>query len=409
MTCRSLAASALIALPLLAGCRHDETLAAPDLSNNGGQLARYVAMGNSITAGFQSAGINDSTQQFSYAAVFAFQGRTPYSYPSLAMPGCPAPFSNNVAQTHVGNQPPSSPCALRNAAQLPFLGNVAVPGAHVIDALTNSDPASSPNTLTSLVLGGRTQVQAMQQARPTYVTVWLGNNDVLGSLTSSTNPGNPALVTSESAFEAAYTAILDSVAGTGAEATLFAVADVTAIPYASSGTAYFCLKTGVCPGVSQAAFPPNFTVNNDCAPAALGGVGDNTLVPWTVGVVRILRAAQGLAGTLDCSVDDDVVMPAELANLKATIAGYNNFIAAQSAGRHWGFVDVNAFLLAFKADGTIPAFPTVPTTAAGSVGFGPLFSLDGVHPSSAAHRIIADSLIAVTNRTYGTSIPFAGP
>jgi lysophospholipase L1-like esterase len=406
---RTLALSALIALPLLGGCRHDDTLAAPDLSNNGGLLARYVAMGNSITAGFQSAGINDSTQKFSYAAVFARQARAPYFYASLALPGCPAPLTNNVAQTRVGNQSPASPCALRNAAQLPFLGNVAVPGAHVIDALSNTDAASSPNTLTSLVLGGRTQVQAMQQARPTFVTVWLGNNDVLGSLTSGTNPGDPALVTSVAAFQSAYAAILDSVAATGAQATLFSVADVTAIPYASSGTLYFCLKNGGCPGVPQLPLPPNFTVDNNCAPAALGGVGDNTLVPWTVGVVRILRAAQGQAGTLDCSVDHDVVTPAELANLRTTIAGYNAFIAAQAADRHWGFVDVNGILLAAKAAGVIPAFPSLPATAASSVGFGPLFSLDGVHPAGAAHRILADSLIAVTNRTFGTSIPFAGP
>ena len=52
MTFRTFAASLLIAVPLMAGCRTDESLAAPDLSNNGGLLARYVAMGNSITAGF---------------------------------------------------------------------------------------------------------------------------------------------------------------------------------------------------------------------------------------------------------------------------------------------------------------------------------------------------------------------
>src|SRR5439155_18127956 len=32
---------------------------------------RYVSMGNSITAGFQSAGINDSTQSQSYAVLLA--------------------------------------------------------------------------------------------------------------------------------------------------------------------------------------------------------------------------------------------------------------------------------------------------------------------------------------------------
>jgi lysophospholipase L1-like esterase len=411
MTLRTLAASLLLAAPLLAGCRTDESLASPDLSNNGGLLTRYVAMGNSITAGFQSAGINDSTQQRSYAAVFARQAGAPYFYASLNMPGCPAPLTSNTAQTRVDNQPPTAPCALRAQDRLPFLGNVAVPGANVLDAVSNSDPGSAPNALTTFILGGRTQVEAMGEAHPTFVSVWLGNNDVLASLTSSANPGNPALVTPEAAFEAAYTTVLDSITASNpdAKAVLFGAVDVTAAPYVSTGTVYFCLKTGVCPGVPQAAFPPNFTVNSNCAPAALGGLGDGTLIPWTVGVVRILRAAQGLPGSVDCSVDADVVTVAERDNLHAAVTGYNTFIQAQAAARGWPYIDINAMLLAYRALGQIPPFPTLPTAPGGSVLFGPLFSLDGVHPSTAAHRIIADSLISTVNRAYGTSIPFAGP
>ena len=42
---------------------------------------RYVAMGNSITAGFQSAGINDSIQQQSYAVLFAQAGGRALRHP----------------------------------------------------------------------------------------------------------------------------------------------------------------------------------------------------------------------------------------------------------------------------------------------------------------------------------------
>ena len=411
MTIRMLAASLLLAAPLVAGCRTDESLASPDLSNNGGLLTRYVAMGNSITAGFQSAGINDSTQQRSYAAVFARQARAPYFYASLNLPGCPAPLTSNTAQTRVGNQPPTAPCALRAQDRFPFLSNVAVPGANVADALSNTDPGAAPNALTTFILGGRSQVQAMADADPTFVTVWLGNNDVLASLTNSANPGNPTLVTPTAAFEAAYTKVLDSISATNpaAKAVLFGVADVTATPYVSTGTLYFCLKNGVCPGVPQAPFPPNFTVNANCAPAALGGLGDAVLIPWTVGVVRILQAAQGLPGTVDCSVDTDVVTASEHDVIHAAVTGYNAFIQAQAAARGWPYIDITSMLLGYKAQGAIPLFPTLPTAPGQSVTFGPLFSLDGVHPSSAAHRIIADSLIAAVNRTYGTSIPFAGP
>ena len=79
-------AASLMLLQALAGCGEDESLNAPDLSNNGGLLQRYVAMGNSITAGLQSAGINDSTQQRSYAALFAAAAGTPFFVPSLGRP-----------------------------------------------------------------------------------------------------------------------------------------------------------------------------------------------------------------------------------------------------------------------------------------------------------------------------------
>jgi len=57
-------------------------------------VASYVALGNSITAGYQSGGINDSTQRQSYALLLARQMGTRYAYPALTMPGCAPPINN---------------------------------------------------------------------------------------------------------------------------------------------------------------------------------------------------------------------------------------------------------------------------------------------------------------------------
>ena len=59
----------------------------------GGEIFRsYVAIGNSITAGWQSGGINDSLQQQAYPRLLAIQMGTPYQYASLVAPGCPPPL-----------------------------------------------------------------------------------------------------------------------------------------------------------------------------------------------------------------------------------------------------------------------------------------------------------------------------
>src|SRR6266550_2391887 len=75
-------------------------------------FTRYVSMGNSITAGFQSAGINDSTQLQSYANLVAGRMQTPFFMPLMNRPGCPPPLINVFTGKLV---PPAVPnnCALR--------------------------------------------------------------------------------------------------------------------------------------------------------------------------------------------------------------------------------------------------------------------------------------------------------
>ncbi len=418
MHLRHLAAFLGLALPLAAGCRSDEALNAPDLSNNGGLLQRYVSMGNSITAGFQSAGINDSTQLQSYAVLFAAQAKAPFFEPLLSKPGCPAPFDiNSINPPHRLGGGGGTDCALREPTPLPYVSNVAVPGVTSFGIGSNTSPFGGTNALTQFILGGRTQVKAMMDAHPTFVSVWVGNNDVLGSLTSSSNPGNPALVTPEPAFEANYGPILDSIQKVGAKAVLLGVADVALTPYASSGATYWCIKNQpACGFTTPAPFPPNFQVALNCAPkvAVPTSNGDSVLVPWTVGVPKIAAAAAGApvgpATTVDCSLDNEVVLPAEYANLRNAVKGFNTYIQAQAQQRGWAYVEVTQ-LAAYRADPTkIASFPSLPTgPSQPNVLFGSYFSLDGVHPSAAFHRIFTDSIISAVNRTYGTTIPFIGP
>src|SRR5919198_4936394 len=75
---------------------------------------RYVSMGNSITAGFQSGGINDSTQSQSYAVLLARAMHAPFFSPLMNKPGCPPPFTNVFTQVRVGGGTPTT-CALRKS------------------------------------------------------------------------------------------------------------------------------------------------------------------------------------------------------------------------------------------------------------------------------------------------------
>src|SRR5687767_6622363 len=65
-------------------------------------FARYASLGNSLPAGFQSNGINDSTQRRSFAVFLAQQMGTSFIYPSLAGRGCAPPLSNAQTGARVG-------------------------------------------------------------------------------------------------------------------------------------------------------------------------------------------------------------------------------------------------------------------------------------------------------------------
>lgn len=401
LTTLSLAAGAL----LLGACNEDGTLNSPPTPTGGELMSRYVAMGNSITAGYQSNGIMDSTQQQSYAHLIAEASGAPYYYKQLRGRGCVPPLTNNVTQARYGGGTGST-CDLLVPNELPWQSNTAVPGARMIEATTNFDSvggvlASASNALTTLFLGGKTQADVMEEAQPTLVTVWLGNNDVLGALTSASNPGNPVLVTSTAKFQAGTDALFSRLDATGAKVLVVGVVDVTVIPYATKGLVLFCARNpgvGGCP--AGAAFPvPTFTVNANCASATI-------LVPWTKYLPMIAASAGGSPTELDCSVDAVVSTTAETNGMTTAVSDFNTYLSTQAAAHGFAFWDPNPTLGALVASGAIPPIPNLaPALGGGSVTFGNYITLDGVHPSALAHKLIADSVAAHLNAAFGTTIP----
>jgi len=400
MTHRLVFLAAGMSVALAATACSDEKLVSPPVpAYTGGALfLRYVAMGNSFTAGFQSGGINDSTQKQSYAVLVAAAMGSPFYYPSLALPGCPPPITN------IFTNPPTrlagataTTCALRGTPIPPFLTNVAVPGASVLDALKNGPgPGTNSNALTLLMLGGRTQTQAMQAAQPTFVSVWFGNNDLLGAAEA----GDTTLATDTATFHANYAHVLDSIKATGASALLIAVglghlANNVAPPFFSRGSTWYGLW------LSGAFAPAPFTVTTNCAPPR----GDTVLVSFPYGFGLLGAAKGGTPATLDCTAAP-VVEPRETLFFSRLQLEYNAIIQAEAAARSWAFTDsVNSTLdsLAGVPNQFAP-FPGAPAACSGSP-FGLAFSCDGLHPAGTTQRLIARKLVRAINAKYGSSIP----
>jgi hypothetical protein len=403
-------AAALVLLVLAAACHNDEINRPFSNTPVDPLFERYVSLGNSITAGFQSAGINDSTQSQAYPVLLARAIRSPFFAPLMSRPGCPPPYTNVFLQTRVSGGSAST-CALRKtqAVPPPYISNTAVPGAEVIDVYNNGDTASNSNTLTTFFLGGLTQTQMMERARPTFVSVWIGNNDVLGAATSSTNGGDSTRITSVANFQARYGALLDTVEAAGPEGViLLGVANVTAIPYFSAGATYWAIKN------KQAlpdTFPTLFTVSNNCAPIVTGipgARGDSVLVPFPYGAALLGAASppNNQPRNLDCAdTVAAVVVPSELVKLVTAVTAYNAYISSQATTRGWAYLDPNTTLDSLRAVPTaVRPFPAI-GAACSANPFGTAFSCDAVHPSAATHRLIAQKLRLAINSAYTTAIP----
>ena len=194
--------------------------------------------GNSLTAGYQSGGISDSTQQESYAYLVATQSMdTRFAYPALAAPGCPPPVANFQTQSRGSAGTvvfTGSTCGLRaQSGVTALLNNVAVPGAYSIDPFSRTTATS--NTLTTLILGGVSQVTKALALDPTFVSLWIGNNDVLAAGVSgvlTAMPGVSPGITPAATFATNFNTIADSLAlgGSLEGGVALGVINVTAAP-----------------------------------------------------------------------------------------------------------------------------------------------------------------------------------
>jgi lysophospholipase L1-like esterase len=390
------------AVVALAACSENRELLGPSLK--GGDIFKsYVAIGNSITAGWQSNGINDSTQRQSFARLLAGQMGTQYHYASLAKPGCPAPIANTQTGARVDGKS-ASDCALRTSGSVTdILNNVAIPGARVLDPTSASTVAS--NALTTFILGGKSQVQRALDAQPTFVTIWIGNNDVLEAGASGvivpTAGVSPGIVSTQAQFATSYDAMIEQLVDSepDVKGVLIGVVQVAGIPLLQSGALIFS-SPAIQAGINQAAGQP-VTIHANC-----NGSASLVSVPQLIPRIRsgshpplISCEAGAIPGTL---VGDIFVLDAaEQATLSAAIAGYNSYIETKADAIGFGYYDPNVLLAAKKASGEIPPFPNLAST---NQTFGTFISLDGIHPSAAAHKIVANELIGVINAKYGSSL-----
>ncbi|MDZ7771381.1 MAG: SGNH/GDSL hydrolase family protein [Balneolaceae bacterium] len=432
-------------LMLAAGCEDYNDLNLEPVPTGNADFSSYVAVGNSITAGIQNNALYESAQQYTYAHMLARQVRRSesFSQPLISDPG----IGERIELTSLDplavqrNQQQGQPYTQE---QKPF-SNLGVPGAVLVD-FTNpgnqgqlKERATNPNhpafnPFYSIVLeGSELQKDApnvfnqLAKQEPTFVTFWMGNNDVLGYVLDG---GEGRAITPPNQFSQLYQASGQALASTGADVVVYNIPDVTTIPFV------FYLRLQL---QQQGLIRLNDPDNEGPQPARYelfdqeSGNWYDIYIETDIGPRLMLQydfpillaqtyVAQVQAGqvappiTPGNAIPDHLVLdgPAggplgssELEQAAGAVQQYNAAIQGVASANSFALVDINATFAQisenFQTSGGTGGYSSDGLTLRPVPG--ELFSFDGVHPSNRGHAAVVNETIEVINNTYGASIP----
>ncbi len=325
---------------------------------------RYVAIGDSLTHGFQSGAVDETRQPKAYASLVAQKMGTDFNLPLLKFPG----YLVNIEDVLKGNiawwqyyYPLIGGKRVDGYDDQDTINNFGITGAAIHDCENTSGSAGGFYKLVLSPDGAPAMDQALSR-NPTFVSFWLANNDVLGAALYC----DPGKLTPIENFRADFQACAQRLEANCVEnggsiqgIVMVNVPDVTAIAY---------LKEIDEPGFPAGSMNPFWMIRPS---------------------------------------DDLYLSPDDIAVIQQRAAQVNQEIEYTALANGWAFVDANAVFNEIALYGHdlkdstgVPAGQIIIT----SDYLGGLFSLDGVHPSITGHAVAANYIIDAINMTFGKNL-----
>ncbi|MGN7203053.1 SGNH/GDSL hydrolase family protein [Pedobacter sp. SAFR-022] len=404
---------ALVAAGAIASCKPSLQENIP--SNGEVDFSRYIAVGNSLTAGYADGGLYLEGQQNSFPEILAKQfkavGGGDFNSPFFSE----AQANGSGYLQFNGFGPTGSPImgnvtnntAWTSAARTSLakydgtFNNYGVPEMKV--ALLESNGYASNNVYFARILGsagGNSKYMdfveaAMKDQKATFFSFWEGQNDILGfAYTGGSQPLTPV-----TQFETLYNRTVNRLIGDeGRKGVVGTIGDVLGVPYFNVVTLK-ALQGAVAAVMPNATFyvrtGANTTVMADSTfkftlPLSSSGL---------IGVPDAQRRPYGLHPGNPIT-SNWVLDPEEQAQIKARTNEYNAIIKEIAALNKLAIVDIDDLMNQF-------ATPKMVNGAAISTAYitGNIFSLDGIHPTPLGNAITANAFIKAINQQYKASVP----
>lgn len=405
-----------------------------------GQSLKYVAIGNSLTAGYQSGALYGEAQQYAWTVQLAKQlGMTDFQYPQFENAGISIDGRLYFAGFDATGNPilqrgSSIPLGIASNASLnrPF-NNLGVPGAFSFDVFDSTLIGKlGYNPFFTAVLRdkqfGASQLQQALAQQPNVITLWIGNNDVLyyaasGGTGTLPLPGGEG-PTPIAIFEQAYSTIVNALLtnAPNSKIVVATIPDVSATPLFTTITSIPLTRQGQVDSLTAGYAPLNALLkraNKDTFSFALGAnriIIDDPAAPGGRRYAEkneyiLLSASDSMKvghGTAIPLGNRYVLTAAEYDIVKRHTDAYNttirNIVAANS-GR-MALVDINTIFNDIAKNGY-----TIPGSSPLKRDFisGGIFSLDGIHPSNKGATLVANEFIKVINAKWHSDIALINP
>jgi lysophospholipase L1-like esterase len=439
----------------------DETVTELPVTPGFANFAKYVALGDSFAAGYSDGALFKKGQENSYpnilAGQFAQVGGGAFNTPFMAdnvggFAGSsvytPRLYFNGSGPASVAMPPYNQVATTDPSTHLSgAFNNMGIPGAKSFHLLAAGYGSSAGNPYFARFASApmATVIADAVAQNPTFFSLWIGGNDVLGyatgggvTTTESASTGND--ITPNATFDYAYNTLATQLAASGRKGVVANLPYVSTLPYFSrvpynpvtlNATQVTQLNAGFTSynnALAYAVANSLLSQNEADRRKVIFKVGSNPVIivdnyltnltgysipsyrPATKEDLLVLPASSFI-GTLvggNPSAINGVSVPLadkwvlskdEASEIKAATDHYNLTIEAAATANGLAFVNAKAIMDQLVGGGV--RFGNYHMTA--QYVTGGAFSLDGVHPSARGYALIANKFLEAINAKYGST------
>jgi hypothetical protein len=419
---------------ILVSCKPE--LDVPAAGKGSMDVTKYIAIGNSISAGYADNALYYDGQMVSYPNLLARQfqliGGGEFNQPLVPASSLGVGASMNAKLVLA----PSTDCmgvtslapqfAAQNgdltifatsvAAQGPF-NNLSVPGLKATTVVypgygDYTKGTGNYNPFFTRMVADPQSASVLSEAvaqNPTFFSLFIGSDDVMGYAISggAADAITPSSGPAGFGFDASVDAIVNTMIANGAKGVIAGLPTLEAMPYFNTVPFNGLLLDEANANALTAAYSPlgmtfqpgpnAFVIEDANAPGGMRKITQDEHILLSIPQDSLKCAGWG---SMKAIPNQYVLTVDELTQINNAITAYNAKLKSLADANGLAYVDVNAFMSHAKTGMMFNGVAMNTQFVTGGI-----FSLDGIHLTPLGNALLANEFIKSINSKYGSTIP----